>query len=101
MSDEASFRSPAAVQLVERPMGRNTVGVVAWLLLLRTPECPQGRQVSSMSAPLNLTCKSSTVAQASDVTSLPAFSHIACLCCKCFSVAELSLAMLESVWSCL
>ena len=50
MSDDASFRSPGSVQLVDRPMGRNTVGVVAWLLLLRTPECPQGRQVSSISA---------------------------------------------------
>ena len=45
MSDDATFRSPAALQLVERPSGLYTVGVVAWLLLLRTPECPQGRQV--------------------------------------------------------
>ena len=47
ISNDASFRSPGSVELVERPMGRNTVGVVAWLLLLRTPECPQGRQVST------------------------------------------------------
>ena len=46
MVDEAaSFRSPGSVQLVERPMGINTVGVVAWLLLLRSPEYPEGRQV--------------------------------------------------------
>lgn len=48
MSDEGTFRSPGAVQLVDRPMGRNTIGVVAWLLLLRTPECPDGRQVISL-----------------------------------------------------
>ena len=46
MGDAASFRWPGSVQLLERPMGINTVGVVAWLLLLRTPECPQGRQVN-------------------------------------------------------
>lgn len=45
VDESASFRSPGRVQLVERPMGINTVGVVAWLLLLRTPEYPQGRQV--------------------------------------------------------
>lgn len=46
MVDEAaSFRSPGSVELVERAMGINTVGVVAWLLLLRSPEYPQGRPV--------------------------------------------------------
>jgi acetyl-CoA carboxylase/biotin carboxylase 1 len=35
------------VEMVEvnRPMGQNDVGMVAWLLTLRTPECPTGRQV--------------------------------------------------------
>ena len=46
LSEEGNFRSPGAVRLVDRPMGRNTIGVVAWLLLLRTPECPDGRQVT-------------------------------------------------------
>jgi len=30
---------------VNRPMGQNDVGMVAWLITLRTPECPNGRQV--------------------------------------------------------
>lgn len=29
----------------ERDPGQNDVGVVAWLLTLKTPESPQGRQV--------------------------------------------------------
>lgn len=29
----------------DRPSGQNDVGIVAWLLTLKTPECPQGRQV--------------------------------------------------------
>lgn len=32
---------------VSRPVGENNVGVVAWQLTLRSPECPQGRQVRS------------------------------------------------------
>lgn len=28
-----------------RPISQNSVGVVAWILTLRTPECPHGRQV--------------------------------------------------------
>lgn len=31
---------------VDRPSGQNDVGIVAWLLTLKTPECPQGRQAS-------------------------------------------------------
>jgi hypothetical protein len=30
---------------VEREPGLNTTGMVAWLMTLKTPECPQGRQV--------------------------------------------------------
>ena len=30
---------------LSRPVGDNDVGVVAWQLTLKTPECPQGRQV--------------------------------------------------------
>ena len=47
MSGKADFRSAGKVHLVQRPIGQNTVGVVSWLLLLRTPECPDGRQVSA------------------------------------------------------
>ena len=30
---------------VQRPMGQNDVGMVAWLVTLRTPEYPEGRQM--------------------------------------------------------
>ncbi len=30
---------------VQRPMGQNDVGMVAWLVTLRTPEYPEGRQI--------------------------------------------------------
>ncbi|PRW58200.1 acetyl- carboxylase 1-like isoform A [Chlorella sorokiniana] len=42
----ASYRS-ASIPLtpVTRPASQNEVGVVAWVMTLRTPECPQGRQV--------------------------------------------------------
>ena len=32
---------------VSRPVGENSVGVVAWQLTLKSPECTQGRQVCS------------------------------------------------------
>ncbi len=38
---------PAAMQPVQRPVGANDVGIVAWRLTLRTPECPSGREVAS------------------------------------------------------
>ena len=41
----ASFRCPGVLQRVQRPTGSNDVGMVAWHMTLRTPECPQGRQV--------------------------------------------------------
>ena len=31
---------------VSRPIGRNDVGIVAWTMTLKTPECPTGRRVS-------------------------------------------------------
>lgn len=31
--------------LLPLPPSQNEVGVVAWVMTLRTPECPQGRQV--------------------------------------------------------
>ena len=33
------------VRPVSRAVGENDVGVVAWQLTLKSPECPQGRQV--------------------------------------------------------
>lgn len=33
------------LQFVETEIGRNTIGMVSWLLTLHTPECPHGRQV--------------------------------------------------------
>ena len=47
MPKEGTYSRPAAVERVDRPAGQNNVGMVAWLLVLKTPECPQGRQVSS------------------------------------------------------
>jgi acetyl-CoA carboxylase / biotin carboxylase 1 len=43
------FRT-ARLQLkrVEREPGLNTTGMVAWLMTLKTPECPQGRQVRAL-----------------------------------------------------
>lgn len=35
------------IKPVDRPVGANDVGVVAWRLALRTPECPAGREVRS------------------------------------------------------
>jgi acetyl-CoA carboxylase/biotin carboxylase 1 len=40
-----SFRQRTALVPSTRPMSQNSVGVVAWVLTLRTPECPQGRQI--------------------------------------------------------
>jgi acetyl-CoA carboxylase/biotin carboxylase 1 len=37
--------SNATLLHVTRPVGSNDVGVVVWLMTLRTPEWPQGRQV--------------------------------------------------------
>lgn len=33
---------------VDRPTGQNDVGIVSWLITLKTPECPQGRQVHTL-----------------------------------------------------
>ena len=45
MPSEGTFARPAPLAPVARPPGQNDVGIVAWLLTLRTPECPQGRQI--------------------------------------------------------
>eukprot|EP00887_Chlorella_sp_A99_P005434 scaffold1.g5434.t1 len=41
----SAFRRRIALAAVARPPAQNDVGVVAWVLTLRTPECPGGRQV--------------------------------------------------------
>lgn len=43
----SSFRGElsGALEPIHRPLGSNRVGMVAWLMVLRTPECPEGRQV--------------------------------------------------------
>ena len=48
MPKEGSYARPVAMVPVQRPTGQNDVGIVAWLLTLKTPECPQGRQVRSL-----------------------------------------------------
>ena len=40
-----SFRHKTPLTGTSRPVNQNSIGVVAWLLTLRTPECPQGRQI--------------------------------------------------------
>lgn len=63
MPADAGFRVPCTLELTSRAMGRNTVGVVSWLMLLRTPECPDGRQVSTCrlcSSHVTAFCDSST-----------------------------------------
>lgn len=48
MGPDGSFRLPAALRPLQRPMGQNDVGIVAWHMVLRTPECPEGRQVGQL-----------------------------------------------------
>ncbi len=38
-----AYRGPVRLTRVTRPAGRNECGMVAWVLTLRTPECPQVR----------------------------------------------------------
>jgi hypothetical protein len=45
-NQEHDFRANALkLERVEREPGLNTTGMVAWMMNLKTPECPQGRQV--------------------------------------------------------
>ncbi len=39
------FREHCRLQRTSRPVGHNDCGMVAWLMTLKTPECPQGRQI--------------------------------------------------------
>ena len=44
-----THQAPKPMVPVNRPVGQNDVGMIAWVLTLRTPECPQGRKVSAPS----------------------------------------------------
>ena len=41
-----THQAPKPLVPVNRPVGQNDVGMVAWTLTMKTPECPQGRKVS-------------------------------------------------------
>ena len=47
VAEEATGKLHAVwpMRCVSREVGENDVGIVAWQLTLKTPECPQGRQV--------------------------------------------------------
>ena len=45
MAPGGTFQGHSEMIPVNRPIGQNDVGIVVWLLTLKTPECPQGRQV--------------------------------------------------------
>lgn len=45
MPPGGTHQHPNALVPVSRPVGQNDVGMVAWTLTLKTPECPQGRKV--------------------------------------------------------
>ena len=40
-----THQAPKPMVPVDRSWGQNDVGMIAWVLTLRTPECPQGRKV--------------------------------------------------------
>lgn len=42
-----SYKGTTQLALTDRPGSQNDVGVVAWVFSLKTPECPQGRQVGA------------------------------------------------------
>ena len=45
MSADDASGSAGSMVPVDRKVGLNDVGIVAWMLTLRSPECPQGRKV--------------------------------------------------------
>ena len=51
VAEEAAGKPHAVwpMRCVSREVGENDVGIVAWQLTLKTPECPQGRQVRTLS----------------------------------------------------
>ena len=67
MGSAGSFRVPAALRPLQRPMGQNDVGIVAWHMVLCTPECPEGRQVSKL---LEESCTAELAPASSDLAAL-------------------------------
>jgi acetyl-CoA carboxylase / biotin carboxylase 1 len=49
MPADATYSHKVDLQGVSRPIGQNNVGIVSWVLTLKTPECPTGRKVSFVS----------------------------------------------------
>lgn len=47
MPPGGTHQHPKPMVAVSRPVGQNDVGMIAWTLKLKTPECPQGRKVRS------------------------------------------------------
>ena len=45
MPPGGTHQHPKPLVAVSRPVGQNDVGMIAWTLTLKTPECPQGRKV--------------------------------------------------------
>lgn len=41
----STHQAPKPMVPVNRPVGQNDLGMIAWALTFRTPECPQGRKV--------------------------------------------------------
>ena len=48
LEDPSACSAEAQLKVVERPIGQNDIGIVAWVLTLRSPECPTGRKVSRL-----------------------------------------------------
>ncbi len=48
MPENATYSAKVDLEIVNRPVGTNRVGIVSWLMTLRTPECPAGRQVRTL-----------------------------------------------------
>ncbi|EIE18073.1 hypothetical protein COCSUDRAFT_26470 [Coccomyxa subellipsoidea C-169] len=45
MPPGGTHQAPKPLVAVTRPVGQNDVGMVAWTLTMKTPECPQGRKI--------------------------------------------------------
>ena len=48
LADPSACAADAQVKMVQRPIGENDIGIVAWVLTLHSPECPSGRKVQSL-----------------------------------------------------
>ena len=56
MAPGGTYQRPTPMLPVTRPVGQNDVGVLAWQLTLRTPECPQGRKARAHDSCASHTC---------------------------------------------